>query len=52
MNVVADIFSRFCHFPNKETTSKECYDDSEAEYVMGLLDEFDLPHDKYKITYL
>jgi hypothetical protein len=48
-NVIADIFSRFCHFPNKEATSKESNDDSETEYVMGLLDEFNLPHDKYKI---
>ena len=44
-NIVADSFSRFCNFPIKEeeTTEDMC------DYVMGLLDEFEIPRDKFKI---
>ena len=43
-NFIADSFSRFCHFPNKEDESNDDCDMS--EYVMGMLDDFDIPRDK------
>ena len=44
-NTVADSFSRFCNFPTKEKKITEDMSDN----VLGLLDEFEIPRDKFKI---
>ena len=46
-NLIADSFSRFCHFPAKEEEFE--YDCDMSEHIMGTLDDFDIPRDKYRI---
>jgi len=44
-----DKFSRFCHFPKKEATSKKYNGNSETEFVMGILNEVYITKNIYKI---
>jgi len=46
-NFIADSFSRFCNFPSKETEIEKEIDST--DYISGMIDEFDIPRDKYRI---
>ena len=46
---MADGFSRFCQFPTKEEETPEDLNVDRTDYVMGLLDEFNLPDKYYKL---
>ena len=49
-NIAADGFSRFCQFPTKELKNKNEEEQTDmTDYVMGIIDEFVIPHDLYKI---
>ena len=47
-NPVADGLSRFCQFPTREEEEQDLSIDM-TEYVMGIIDEFEIPHDMYKV---
>ena len=45
-NIAADGFSRFCQFPTKELQSKNEEEQADmTDHVMGIIDEFVIPHD-------
>jgi len=49
LNLVADSLSRFCQFPvNQEEEEQNKPNSDMTDYVMGILDEFIIPHDLYK----
>jgi len=48
-NVVANMFSQFCYFSEKEATSNKQKDESETKYVTGVLNEVYIPQSIYKI---